>query len=224
MYEYLKKLFGTTDDGQPEALTFDQLTAKIEAESGIKLVNLSDGGYVSKDKFDAKVTELEGVQQQLTDANATIQSYKDMDIEGIKKSAADWEEKYNTDTAALQQKLADQEYEFAARSYLSAFPYANDLVKDAVFAQFMAKEFKREGEKFLGADDFMAEIQKNNPTGFVSADPAPQDPPADPPTDPAKPKPSFAPTDPPADPKKRRTLSELMKLKNEHPEAKISYD
>lgn len=224
MYEYLKKLFGTTDDGQPEALTFDQLTAKIEAESGIKLANLADGGYVSKDKLDAKITELEGVQQQLTDANATIQSYKDMDIDGIKKAASDWEEKYNTDTAALQKKLADQEYEFAARSYLSTFPYANDLVKDAVFAQFMAKEFKREGDKFLGADDFMAEIQKANPTGFVTADPAPKDPPADPPADPAKPKPSFAPADPPADPKKRKTLSELMKMKNEHPEAKISFD
>lgn len=220
MYEYLKKLFGTTDDGQPEALTFDQLTAKIEADTGIKLANLADGGYVSKDKFDAKATELEGVQQQLTDANATIQSYKDMDIDGIKKAASDWEEKYNTDTAALQKKLADQEYEFAARSYLSAFPYANDLVKDAVYAQFMAKEFKREGDKFLGADDFMAEIQKANPTGFVSADP-PADPPADPAVDP---KPRFAPPDPPSDPKKRKTLSELMKMKNEHPDAKISYD
>ena len=31
-------------------------------------------------------------QKQLDDANKEIQSYKDMDIEGVKKSAKEWEE------------------------------------------------------------------------------------------------------------------------------------
>ncbi len=34
------------------------------------------------------------IQAQLDTANQTIQSYKDMDIEGIKQSAADWQQKY----------------------------------------------------------------------------------------------------------------------------------
>lgn len=29
MYEYLKKLFGTAEDGKPVALTFEQLVDKI---------------------------------------------------------------------------------------------------------------------------------------------------------------------------------------------------
>ena len=37
----------------------------------------------------ALTTERDGLKTQLGDANATIQSYKDMDIDGIKKSAAD---------------------------------------------------------------------------------------------------------------------------------------
>ncbi len=60
----------------------------------IQVVDVKAGGYVSKEKLDAKITELDGVKQQLSDANTTIQSYKDMDIDGIKQSAKDWETKY----------------------------------------------------------------------------------------------------------------------------------
>lgn len=56
MYDFLKKLFA---EG---ALTFDQFVEALNGDKTIKLVNLSDGGYVAKDKFDAKVTELNGVK------------------------------------------------------------------------------------------------------------------------------------------------------------------
>ena len=36
-YEFLKKLFGTPKEGeQPKAMTYDELEAAINAESGIK--------------------------------------------------------------------------------------------------------------------------------------------------------------------------------------------
>lgn len=83
-YEFLKKLFGTQKDGEePKAMTYAELEEAIDADKKIQIVDLKAGGYVSKDKLDAKITELDGVKQQLTDANAEIQSYKDMDIEGI---------------------------------------------------------------------------------------------------------------------------------------------
>ena len=88
MYEYLKKLFKEVD-GQPEAITAEELIKRIQADKNLNIVNLKEGGYVSKDKFDAKETELTGIKTQLADANKEIQSYKDMDIEGIKKSAQD---------------------------------------------------------------------------------------------------------------------------------------
>ena len=42
MYEFLKKLFGTVD-GQPEALTYEQLEEKIKGDKNLKIVNLTDG-------------------------------------------------------------------------------------------------------------------------------------------------------------------------------------
>lgn len=222
-YEFLKSLFGTGENGQTEALTFEQLEQKITANGKLKLVNLADGGYVSKDKFDAAETKSSGLQAQLDTANETIKSYKEMDIDGIKKSATDWETKYAKDTKDLQDKLTAQDIEFAARTYLGQFKYANELVKDAIFQKFMEKKFVKDGDKFLGADDFMKEMKEKNPTGFLSDEPTapPTEPPATPPVQP----PYFTPSQPPAQSgTKKRSLTELMKFKNEHPDAKISYD
>ena len=239
MYDFLKKLFA---EG---ALTFDQFVEALNGDKTIKLVNLSDGGYVAKDKFDAKVTELNGVKEQLTAANTTIQSYKDMDIEGIKQSAADWEKKHKEDTEALTKKLEEQATEFAARTYLGGFQYSDDLVREAVYSKFMAKGFKRTDDgKFEGADAFMEELKKAYPTSFGT--PPAQDPAGDPPAGgsggngslgkpPKNPannpnnggnnRPWFAPAKQPSFAgEKKRTLSEMMAYKNAHPEAKVEFD
>ena len=92
-YEYLKELFGDS------ALSYAQLVEKLGgAGDRIKLVNLKDGGYVGRDKFEAMQTERDGLKTQLETANTTIQSYRDMDIDGIRQSAQEWEARYNTDT------------------------------------------------------------------------------------------------------------------------------
>lgn len=222
-YEYLKSLF---DGG---ALTFEQLVAALGTHKEIKLVNLADGGYVAKEKHDNKVkeltTELDGVKGQLTEANTTIQSYKDMDIDGIKKSATEWQQKYETDTKSLQEKLDAQATEFAARTYLAGYQYTDDLVKDAIYAKFMAKAFRRsEDGKFEGADSWMEEMQKTYPGSFAASNPAAD--PAGTPPPAGKPRPWFA---PPAGPSgtsggKKMTLSEMMAFKNDHPDAKIDFE
>ena len=63
------------------AIEYAELEAAIDADKKIQVVDVKAGGYVSKEKLDAKITELDGVKQQLSDANTTIQSYKDMDPE-----------------------------------------------------------------------------------------------------------------------------------------------
>lgn len=213
-YEFLKKLFGTPKEGEaPKAMTYAELEAAIEADKKIQVVDIKTGGYVSKDTLDTKITELDGVKQQLEEANAEIQSYKDMDIDGIKKAATDWEEKYKTDTAALSKKLEEQATEFATKEYIGKFNFTSDLARDAAVAAFMKQEFKRdENGKFLGADDFMAAMKEANPGAFVAEEPpAPDTPPT--------PKPHFAPDTPPNPPKggKKMSLTEKMKYASENP-------
>ena len=214
-YEFLKKLFGTPKDGEaPKAMTYAELEAAIDADKKIKVVDIKAGGYVAKETFDTKETELDGVKKQLEDANTEIQSYKDMDIDGIKKAAADWEEKYKTDTAALSKKLEDQATEFATKEYIGKYQFTSDLARNAAVAEFMKQEFKRDANgKFLGADDFMASMKEANPGAFVAEEPpAPED---TPPT----PKPHFAPPKPATPPKggKKMSLTEKMKYASENP-------
>lgn len=218
-YEYLKKLFKTGEDGAVVPMSFEELVAAIEADDKLNLVNLADGGFVSKDKLDTKITELGETKKLLEDANATIQSYKDMDIDGIKKSASDWEEKYNTDTKALQDKLDAQATEFAAEKYMGQYQFTSPLAAKAAMAEFMAQGFKRSDDGiFLGADDFMHKMKESNPGAFVV-----EVPPADP-EPPAPTKPTFTPpnpANPPKNNKGRMSLTEMMKYKAEHPDTNV---
>ncbi len=225
MYEYLKKLFGKDEEGNDVALTASQLEEKIKADKELKIVNLAEGGYVSKEKFDAKETELTGVKGQLQEANDTIQSYKDMDIEGIKQSAADWEQKYNQDTEALKTKLAAQERTHAEEMFISGYDFTSKAARDGVMAAFRAKEFELKDGSFTGAKEFMDGLKDDE--DYKAAFVAPPQPDPDPQPDPAgNPKPKFSDPKPGGDPKPKpkMTLSEMMAYKNEHPDAKISFE
>lgn len=228
MLEFLSELFGTTEDGKGEALTLEQIEAKIAAGGDkFNIVNIADGGYIAKEKFDKKDMELKAVKKQLGEANDTIKSYEDMDIDGIKKSVGEWQKKYEDETTELKQQLAAKETEFAARSYLAHFKFADPLAEEVIFGKFMEKKFARENDKFLGADDFMAEMKKDHPSFFVPDEPTPApapDPAPAPAPEPAQPKPYFAPTQPPAPSEKKRSLRELMKYHNEHPDEPIKFD
>lgn len=223
-YEFLRALFGTTEDGKPEALTFDQLAAKLD-EGKVKIADLGTGAYVSKEKFDAKETELTGVRKQLEEANASIQSYKDMDIEGIKKAAADWEKKYTDDTAALNQKLKDQERAHNEDMFLSGFQFSSKAAAAGIKAEFVKRNFPFEDGTFIGGKEFMEKLMADDDykAAFKTAEqptPAPQPEPT-----PEKPKPQFStPSTPEPAPKPKKSLAELMRMKNENPNAQISFD
>lgn len=168
-YEYLKDLFG---DG---SLSFAQFTEKLGgAADKVKLVNLKDGGYVGKDKFDAMQTERDGLKIQLETANTTIQSYKDMDIDGIKQSAKDWETKYNTETQKLRDKLADMEYSRTVETAVSGLKFTSAAAKKAFVADLTAKKLTAQDGKLLGLDDFVSAYKQNDPSAFASEVPAPQ--------------------------------------------------
>ena len=76
--EFLKAFFGD------KAITYDELVQAINAynddeknkEKLIKMVNLTDGGYVSKDKYTNLETDLSGKTTELTKANNLIEELK----------------------------------------------------------------------------------------------------------------------------------------------------
>lgn len=175
-YEFLKKLFGTPKDGeQPKAMTYAELEAAIDAAKDIQVVDLKAGGYVAKSKLDAKITELDGVKQQLTDANAQIQSFKDQDVEGVKNKVAEWETKYNTDTQALKAQLAEQARTHAEEMFLSGYQFSSKAARNGILSELQSKKFQiDESGTILGAKEFMQSLMENDDYkgAFVTEKPA----------------------------------------------------
>lgn len=150
----------------------EDLLAQGLTEEQVSYVMAENGRDIEKvkTKLTAAETARDEYKEQLETANTTIQSYKDMDIEGIKQSASDWEKKYNDDLKAMQDKLEGQAYDFALKEYVSGYQFTSDLVKEAVITQLKAQGFKLNDGKFLGADDFMKQLKEANPSAFADAD------------------------------------------------------
>lgn len=125
----------------------DDLVEQIMAEDGKAKTEMQN-------TITSLTTERDGLKTQLSDANAAIQSYKDMDIEGIKQSAADWETKYNTDTQALKDQLKGVQYAHAVENAVGGMRFTSESAKKAFVADLTAKQLPIQEGKLLGLDDF----------------------------------------------------------------------
>ena len=92
----LKALFGS------DALTWEQLEEKLKDNEDVKLANLAAGSYVDKGKYDNKVNELTKANDTIKGLKDTVAKFDGVDVEKLKKDASDWENKYNTDIAAVK--------------------------------------------------------------------------------------------------------------------------
>lgn len=166
--EFLKEILG-------EEL-YSQTKEKVDSynqehkDKPMKLVNLSEGNYVSKEKFDSKETEIGNLKTQIEDANNEIQSYKDMDIDSIKKSAEDWETKYNDLVKAQDEAQKKSIRNERTNAFFNGVEFASESARAGVIAQFNEKDFKydEKEQKFQGASEWLEELKKNDVGAFKS--------------------------------------------------------
>ena len=140
----------------------DEQVNSIMAENGKDIEKHKADLDKAKQESEKINTELQGVKTQLDDANKQIQDFKDMDIEGIKKSADDWKAKYDADTEALKKQMSMKEYDYSLDKYLSGHEFVSDFTKKAFIEEYKNKELKLENGKFLGGDDFIKEFKEAN--------------------------------------------------------------
>ena len=142
--EFLKAFFGD------KAITYDELVQAINAYNGneankdkqIKLANLTEGGYVSKDKYTSLETDLSGKTSELEKANGLI--------EELKKSTGKDE--------GLQQKITDYEAEIEKLKKENETLKTDNALKFALAAagavdvDYLVFKAKEKGEIKLGDD------------------------------------------------------------------------
>ena len=115
----------------------------------------------------ALATERDGLKNQLGEADATIQSYKNMDIDGIKAKVSEWETKYNTDTQALKGSLEEVKYGFAVKDAVAGLKFSSESARKAFVAELTAKKLPLQEDKLLGLDDFTKTYREGDPDAFL---------------------------------------------------------
>lgn len=181
--DFLKVLF--SDGG---ALTFDQLTEKVK-EQKMNVVNLAEGGYVSKSKFDDETKRLSG---QITDLQGQIVQ-RDTDMEGLKtslmaaqadagklstvqQSLTDLQNKYTTEKTDFEKRLSQQTYEFMVKEKAGGLKFSSSAARKAFVQEAISTGFKVDGETLLGYEDFVTKYKAEDPGAFETELPPPVDP------------------------------------------------
>lgn len=179
--EFLKKLF------ESGALTWEQFSAAVTA-NGFKLADLATGNYVSKKKFD---DEMKAKDQTITDLNSQINT-RDTDINNLKTQLSDGNKTseakitdltnqlnkmqgdYANTKTEYENRLKKQSYEFAVRDFANGKKFTSNAAKRDFTEQMIQKNLQMEGQKIIGADDFVSAYTEANPDAFVVDKPDPQ--------------------------------------------------
>ena len=192
----LKDLFDKAENG---TLTYDQFMAAAQSNKA-KFVDLSDGGYVDKQKYtddlaarDTRITTLDDtIKARDTDLAALQEQLKTAGTDAEKLTSlgnqfSELQKKYDKDTKAYEKQLKDQAYKFAVTDFANKQKFSSQAARRDFVSSMLKKELTMEGDQIIGATDFMAAYSKENADAFVVE----QDPAGSPP------KPHFSgPTDP----------------------------
>lgn len=167
--EFLKALFSNGP------LTFEQFEAAVK-EQKMNIVNLADGGYVSKSKYDDTVNGLKGqvteLQGQITSRDGDLTSLREQltaaqadagKLGAVQQSLADLQTKYNTDKTDYENKLTRQAYEYMVRERANSLQFSSASAKKAFLQEAIGKDFKVDGESLLGYEDFVTKYKADDP-------------------------------------------------------------
>ncbi len=115
-------------------------------------------------------TELEGVKGQLSQANEQIAGFKELDIEGVKQKAAQWEEKYNQAAKSSAEKIEQLKFGFALDKKLAQAQARNPK---AVKALLDRDALKYDKGKIIGLEEQLETLKKNEDSAFLFGSAAP---------------------------------------------------
>ena len=172
----LKDLFDKAENG---TLTYEQFMAA--AQNGkAKFVDLSEGGYVDKQKYTddlaardtrittlddtikARDTDLAALQEQLKTAGTDAEK-----LTNLGNQFSELQKKYDKDTKAYEKQLKDQAYKFAVTDFANKQKFSSQAARRYFVSSMLAKGLTMEGDSIIGATDFMAAYSKENADAFV---------------------------------------------------------
>ena len=149
---------------------------KLELEDGvIDAIMALHGKTVEKTKADMAFlqTEAEGLKAQFAEAAKQIETFKSLDIEGVKKQADEWKakaEQAQSEAAAQIQKL---KFETALGNALTGEKAKNPKAVQALLDAAALKYNDADGS-IIGLKEQLEKIKSENDYLFESGTPTPQ--------------------------------------------------
>ena len=133
-----------------EAGLTDEQISRVMAENGRDVETI-------KARLTAKEAELAAANASIGELTGKLKAFDGVDVEGLKKSAADWQSRYDADIAKLR-------FDGALDAALGKAGARN--VK-AVKALIDAERLKLDGETVIGLDEQLGALKKDEASAFL---------------------------------------------------------
>lgn len=200
----------------------------------VRFADLSEGGYVSIEKYNAQIeardNQISGLNEQITQRDADITSLNEQltatqadasKLGEAQNTIASLQTKYEKDKQSWQEASTKQQRSFAVREKAGDLKFTSAAAKRDFLNKANAQDFKLENDELIGYDDFLTTYEAENPDAFVvEQPPAPPAPPADS----GKKTPVIVLPGNSGVQGKGKSLTEMMKAKNENPDMIVSFD
>lgn len=127
----------------------------------ISKIMAENGKDIEKYKAENETLKAESEQQktQLTEANKQIESFKGMDIEGIKKAADDWKTQYETAKSEAEKQINTLKLDSALdKALLTAKAKNPKLAKAALNMELI----KLDGDNILGLNEQLDKLKESD--------------------------------------------------------------
>ncbi len=122
------------------------------------------------EEYQALESRITSLTAQLDEAGKTIQSYKDMDIDGIRQRAEEWEKKCGELEAAQKAKAYSDELD----KFVQAQGMKNDIYAAHLKSQLEAAELKFDKDgTLIGGSEIVSKLKASCPDAFADTQPKP---------------------------------------------------
>lgn len=144
----------------------DDVISKIMKEHGKTIQKMDDTietyrGKISELQTDiaTKSKDYEELNKEHMLSKAKIEEFEKVDVDGLKNSIQEWENKYN-----------EREYDLTIDKYMQDYKFTSELAKEATISKFKEQKFKLKDGKLDGAEEYMKKFMEENKSAFVIED------------------------------------------------------
>lgn len=138
---------------------YQKVEEKLTGNEKIKLANLADGGYVSKEKFKAEQGKMVSLNEQLSE--------RSLQLESLKESSGD-NESLRMQIEKLQQENAENMKKLQVKHAVEiALKGANVKATKAVMPYLDLENAELDGDKVIGLDEQIARLKSGSDSKFL---------------------------------------------------------